>query len=394
MAECVAWSVKINLIFITVKAMKHRIIFKTIVGSQAYGTNVEGSDIDIKGVYIQTPMELMTFGYVPLVEVNKDEVYYEIRRFIELLSTANPTVLEMLYSPADCIQVCEPEFEILLKYRDEFLTKKCEHSFGGYAVQQIKKARGLNKKMNWEKEAMTRKTPLDFCYFRANDGESKTLIEYLKQYGMKQEFCGLTDIPNFRYCYNLFYDAAGACSIMAPKGYKGIQIDNSNTIRLSETPKEATVLGVVTYNKDAYTQHCNAYKDYTTWLKERNTQRYVDIENHGQQIDGKNMLHCMRLILTAIDVAKDKTLTVRRDETECEYLKGIRHGKEDLTKLLDTAEAGITVMKEQFQKSDLPNEFKNERGNEILTEIREYVSDKVDWEGFREHLRQLVDNGI
>lgn len=29
------------------------IIFKAIVGSQAYGTNVPGSDTDIKGVYIQ-----------------------------------------------------------------------------------------------------------------------------------------------------------------------------------------------------------------------------------------------------------------------------------------------------------------------------------------------------
>ena len=99
-------------------------------------------------------MDILTFGYKDQFELNKDEVYYEVRRFIELLGSANPTVLEMLYSPEDCILGKEPEWDILMKYRSEFLTKKCQYSFGGYAIQQIKKAKGLNKKMNWEKETM------------------------------------------------------------------------------------------------------------------------------------------------------------------------------------------------------------------------------------------------
>ena len=43
----------------------------------------------------------------------------------ELLKTANPTVLELLFLPEDCIIYKHPVFDILIKHRDKFLTKKC-----------------------------------------------------------------------------------------------------------------------------------------------------------------------------------------------------------------------------------------------------------------------------
>lgn len=46
-------------------------------------------------------------------------------------------------------------------------------------------------------------------------------------------------------------------------------------------------------------------------LAERNTQRYVDIQNHGQKIDGKNMLHCIRLLQCANDILKLLMLELR-----------------------------------------------------------------------------------
>jgi predicted nucleotidyltransferase len=95
------------------KIRDHQIIFKAIVGSHSYGTNVEGSDIDFKGVYIQTPKSVLYDGYVPQIEVGKDETYYEVRRFLELCETANPTVLELLYSPEDCIIYEHPVFKLI-----------------------------------------------------------------------------------------------------------------------------------------------------------------------------------------------------------------------------------------------------------------------------------------
>src|ERR1035437_9099826 len=141
------------------------LIYKCVVGSKAYGTFIEGkSDIDYKGVYMQNVNELISFGYKEQIEIGKDECYYEVRRFMQLLQSANPTVLELLYSPADCIIQTSPYFDLIVQHRDKFLTQKCLLSFGGYAVAQIKKAKGLDKKMNWEKERVVRKDVLDFCY--------------------------------------------------------------------------------------------------------------------------------------------------------------------------------------------------------------------------------------
>lgn len=341
--------------------MKYKLIYKCIVGSQAYGTNVEGSDVDIKGVYIQDEMEILTFGYKPQIELNKDETYYEVRRFIELLGSANPTVLEMLYSPEECILGSEPEWDILLQYRDEFVTKKCKHSFGGYAVQQIKKARGLNKKMNWDKREMVRKTPLDFCYVLWDAG-TITLKDYLTKREMTQERCGLVAVDHAKDMYALYY------SETIP--YKGVCGGESTSLRLSSIPKDEPFQCWVSYNQNGYEQHCREYKEYTTWLKERNTQRYVDIENHGQQIDGKNMLHCRRLIDTAIDIATGKGLVVRRENTK--DLIAIRKGEVKLETILDEAERDLKFMDAAYETAELPAEMEPQRVQSILQEIREY----------------------
>ena len=92
-----------------------KIIFKAIVGSQAYGTNTVGSDTDFKGVYVQPTHELVGFGYKEQIEVSKDECYYEVRRFLQLLKSANPTMLELLFMPEDCIIEKHPAFDLILQ---------------------------------------------------------------------------------------------------------------------------------------------------------------------------------------------------------------------------------------------------------------------------------------
>lgn len=349
--------------------MKHRILFKCIVGSQAYGTNVEGSDTDIKGVYIQSHADILTFKYEPQIEVNKDEVYYEVRRFIELLQSANPTVLEMLYTPDDCVLQSSPEFQLIIDMRSEFITKKCKNSFGGYAVQQIRKAQGLQKKMNWEEAAVARKTPLDFCFVYEN-GKSENLANYLKRRKLDQSLCGLSNVDHIRDGYALHYDWRFASGINdEPIGLKGIVLEDSNSIRVSEVPKNAGIpYAFVHYNKDGYSQSCNKFKEYQTWLTNRNIQRYVDIEEHNQRIDGKNMLHCSRLLDTAIEIATKGTVNVRRPNAE--YLISIRKGKVNLTSLLLEAENRIKCLDKAFEKSVLPQEVSKEACNQLLLTIR------------------------
>lgn len=355
----------------------NKLIFKAIVGSQSYGTAVEGSDIDYKEVHIAPLSDRLKDQVKPQIEYNKDHVSYELGRFLDLLQTGNPTVLELLFTPEDCIEFEDPLFTEIKKHRNKFLTKKLKNSFCGYAYQQIAKADGLDKKMNWEKKEMIRKLPIDFCTISTVKG-SVPLVDYLAKIDFPQELCGLSKLDNFRDGYNLWMDVNhwSRPHKHEPVGLKGIVLPDSNEIRVTELPEDISkivYIGVVSYNKDGYTQHCNKYKEYQTWLKERNTQRYVDIEGHGQQIDGKNMLHCMRLIETGLEVAQGKGLNVRRPNAE--YLISIRKGKVNLKDLLTEAKAKLELVKSTFDNCDLPDEISVEYVKDLQYQlIKEYYN--------------------
>jgi len=341
-------------------------IFKGIVGSQAYGTNIPTSDIDFKGVYIQSIDDLISFNYREQYEAGKDECYYELRRFIQLLGTANPTVLEMLFLPQDCIAEKHPVFEILIKERHKFLTKKCLNSFGGYAIAQIKKARGLDKKMNWEKQRVERKGIMDFCFVITPLGPRnlRDWLGYQKGNGCRQEFYGVTAMNNARDMY-FIYPSDGDL------GYHGIvnYDETSNEIRLSNIPKSEMLKGVpMSYNKDGYMRHCKDFKEYNDWKENRNTQRYVDTTTHGQQIDGKNLMHCRRLLDMAIEIAKTGDINVRRPNRD--HLLDIRKGNVNLDDIITKAEEDVKGLDAVYAESSLPDDVSMEYMNDLLLRVR------------------------
>jgi predicted nucleotidyltransferase len=349
------------------------IIFGCIVGSHAYGTNVEGSDVDKKWIYVQSAHDIFMNGYKPQIELSKDEVAFELSRFIELAQKANPTILELLFSPEDCVIYKHPCMERLLYIRREFLTKQCRFSFGGYAISQIEKARGLDKKMNWEKEKTDRKSVLDFCYWveraidpRQNDQYQSAPIK--KHFTLTQlKRMGLSAIPHTRDLYNLVHDSRYAL--------KGVVSDEetANDISVSEVPRDANNIGLLYFNKDACSIHCKEYREYQEWLQKRNTQRYVDIASHGQSIDGKNLLHCVRLIETALDIAEHKELIVRRDNAE--FLKNIRKGTYDLNWIITHAQQKIERMDQAFMNSSLSEKFVSPSAVKYINfEIRKQIN--------------------
>ena len=122
------------------------IILECISGSRAYGLDTPSSDTDIKGVFLLPKEDFYGLNYVPQVnnETN-DIVYYELRRFLELLSQNNPNILELLNTPEEAILYRHP---FLAEIKPEiFLSKLCKDTFGNFALSQIKKAKGLKKKI-------------------------------------------------------------------------------------------------------------------------------------------------------------------------------------------------------------------------------------------------------
>jgi predicted nucleotidyltransferase len=377
------------------------ILFECIVGSQAYATNIETSDIDKKFVYILPQDYILGTGYVEQLNVTKDITGWELKRFLELMGSSNPTVLELLNTPEDCIITKHPLFQYVLDHKADFITKGCRNSFAGYAVQQIQKARGLNKKQNWEKDKMTRKDVLDFVY--VIKGEKS--IPWKKWNKDKEspdgkiyneKFCGVVNVPNARDLYVVYfdYDANNCFNEKIPEhmreaskawrkeeghsmgfGYKGLvktgegqNVAESNQLRLSSIPKGEIPICNIVYNKDSYSTHCKDYKEYEEWLANRNEQRYVDTQEHGQKIDGKNMMHCMRLIRMSKEIGRGEGIIVRRPDSQ--ELLAIRRGEVDLDSLIETAEAEIKEMDKIFEESDLPKSIDPELVNKLLIKIR------------------------
>ncbi len=340
------------------------IIFEAISGSHAYGTNLETSDIDIRGIFMQSLDDILTFKGVEQVEDDtNDTIFYELKRFFELIESNNPNILELLNVPVDCIKHKDPIMEFILDNRFKFLSKKCKGSFGGYAIQQIRKAKGLDKKINWESNRITRKTPIDFCYAYF-EGKTLPLKLFLENSGLKQEKCGLVALSHFENGYALYYDERNEL------GYKGIEGEGSNELRLSSVPKEEKPRTNIYYNKDGYSMHCKDYAAYQTWLKERNIHRINLVKEHGKQYDGKNMMHCYRLLNTAIDIANKGEVIVRRPKEELEKLMKIRRGQYEYEDLLKESEEKMIEMNESFDKCKLPQSVDHDWINGLLLSMR------------------------
>ena len=364
----------------TIQDLKDKglIIFEGIVGSQAYGISTPTSDTDIKGVFIMPLEGLLNFDYVEQVSDEKnDTTYYELKRFLQLVQTNNPNILELLNLPPDCILHKDPIFDMVLDQSDKFISKMCRNSFGGYAVEQIKKARGLNKKIVKQFDEK-RKGVLDFCYVTYNQG-SLLVEDYLKiaHPGTSQKDIGLVAIAHMRYTYGAYLvvyycegDTGKFNRTDSTKYFKGIVQDpeTANDISLSEVPKNARPAFTVQFNKDGYSTYCREYKEYWDWVEKRNPHRFADNMLHGGGYDGKNLAHCHRLLDMAIEIGEGKGINVRRENRE--QLLSIRRGEYDYDTLIKEADEKIAKMDEVFENADLPASIEFSFVNDLLLEMR------------------------
>ena len=334
------------------------LLFDTVAGSHAYGTAVEGSDEDRRGVFVAPESFIGGLGSIEQVaDERNDEVYYELGRFVELLLRNNPNVLELLASPEDCVRYRHPLFDRLKP--EIFLSKRCADTFGEYAMGQIRKARGLNKKIvNPQPEQ--RIELLGFCHVPEGQG-SVPVREWLAARGLAQEDCGLTALSHASDLFAIYYEPGiNYRGLVSPK--------DPDALHFSSVPKEAVPIGWMTCNRDAFRAHCKAHREYWEWVANRNEQRYATNASHGRGYDSKNLLHTLRLLDMAEEIAREGVLRVRRPNRE--FLLQVRAGEFEYDDLVDRAEEQLLRVREAFAASSLPDEPDRERVNKLLVEIR------------------------
>jgi hypothetical protein len=316
------------------------IIFESISGSRAYGLDTATSDTDIRGVFILPKEQYYSLNYIGQINNETNDIaYYELGKFIELLSKNNPNIMELLCVPEKCVLYKHPIFDNIKK--EMFLSKLCKNTFANYAFTQIKKARGLNKKIvnPVEKE---RKSVEDFCYVR-DEKQSVLFKDFVIKKNLNSKKCGLVNLAHMKDCYNLFYSEYIS--------YNGIARDNSNEVCLSSVPKSEEPIALLYFNVDGYSTYCKKYKEYWDWVEKRNEERYKSNISHSKNYDAKNMMHTFRLLHMAKEIGLHNEINVRR--TDRDYLLAIKNAEFEYDDLVSKAEEMKEELNRIYENSSL-----------------------------------------
>jgi predicted nucleotidyltransferase len=115
------------------------IVYRCIVGSQAYGLSRDGSDVDRRGVYVPpADLEWSIYSLPEQIERREsEECYWEIKKFLILALKSNPNILECLFSPL--IEYSDEIGDVLCSKRSIFLSKLAYQTYNGYVMSQFKK---------------------------------------------------------------------------------------------------------------------------------------------------------------------------------------------------------------------------------------------------------------
>ncbi len=117
-----------------------KIIFLTLGGSHAYGTNVEGSDVDVRGCALNSRSDILGItNFEQVIDNATDTTVYSFSKLIPLLLNCNPNVIEMLGCRPDHYVMMTDIGRQLIENRKLFLSQRAVSSFGGYANQQLRR---------------------------------------------------------------------------------------------------------------------------------------------------------------------------------------------------------------------------------------------------------------
>ena len=257
-----------------------RLLFLCIAGSRAYGTNVEGSDIDLRGVVLDDlPTILGIEPFEQYQDESTDSVIFGLSRFFNLARAGNPAIIELLFLRKEDYLYISPLGQILLDNRDAFLSTRVIATYTGFANSQ------LNRLDN------------------ALISKDKALTELEKLQHIQRS------VENTIGSFTIKEEENGTIHTYVDESSMSIKADiNLKAFPLPRLKKLGDAIGDVmqSYGKKHRNQTKQAPKD----------------DAHLN----KHMLHLIRLYVTLIDLLETGELHVYR-EKEHDLLMDIRSGK-------------------------------------------------------------------
>lgn len=343
------------------------VLLEAVAGSRAYGTATAASDTDLRGIFALPAAAYLALEEPPKLvqDARGNIVFFALRRVLELLAEGNPNVLELLYLPEDCIRRVHPALASLFDQRSLFLTRQCVEAHLGYAFSQIKKSRGQNK---WINNPKPERAPAreDYCYVLPTEALRCLSGMPCRPRPLGELGWDLTEfhaarLEHARDAFRLYRYGAGARGV-----FRGDALALQSIPLDDEAPRFA---GLLFYNEQAWRQASEDHRNYWTWRRERNEERWRQQERGELDYDAKNLMHTVRLLLSGKAIVEQGRPTVRFDGDELDTLRRIRAGAFRYDEVMDLAQGIVSDCRARLADAGLPAEVDRVAVGRLLVEI-------------------------
>jgi len=275
-------------------------LFECISGSVLYGTNTQESDLDIRGVCLP-PLKVlidpfMSFNVKDSFE-GEDKAIYDLGKFFELCSQANPNIVELLFIPEDKIIFKNEKWNKILNNKNLFLSKKAKYTFTGYSFSQLK---AIIRHREW-------------------------FINPPSHKPTREEF-GLNQSP------------------LVSEGNLQNVLAVPHELFLPEHHQELI-------RERAYRDQKKKWDNYMQWKTNRNPKRKASEEK--MQFDGKYASHLFRLMLEGKELLLTGNITFPLPDAE--WLLAIKNGEYKYEQILEMATNMEKDFETWYKQSPLPN---------------------------------------
>lgn len=320
------------------KHLGNNIILLSLGGSHAYGTNVPTSDLDIRGIAIEQPNEIVGLStFEQVLEKNTDTTIFAFRKICKLLMSANPNIIEILGLKDEHYLYVSELGQKILDNIDLFLSKEVFHTFRGYAKSNLDRL----------ENALCR----------------DELPEDMKVRHIKRSIDSAIEDHNSKH---------------TPKiKLSHIKINRDNELVVNLKMKKWPV-----------SELRNWYNSVITTLN-----NYNSVLNRNRKKDelhlNKHAMHLIRLYLMCIDILEGKGVKTYRDN-DIELLMKIRDGEYMKDGILSKDFYDMMAKLEEkcqkaFKNSKLPDKVDYNKLEKFITEVSidivngKYKSDFVNW---------------
>lgn len=299
-------------------ALRPNAIVEAVVGSRAWGVEEEGSDTDMRGVFVLPFVWTSALIEPPrdLVSADGSHSLWEIGKLIQQGLRADPNTLELLF--VDGVRSVDEMGAWLLAEREAFVSQEIYGSFGRYALSQLKKLQ-QSLRLHDHRQHITQ-------WLRADAALS------LDEVAVK-----LAEVSQF--------DVVG---------------DADRRLRAKR-----------------YVQQLYRSLFDQCLLKQRDFASLVQFAREGDTPDElpremrpKNAYNLLRLIDSATCWLRDGRPTLRVSGPWRDHLLAVKHGKLTLDAVVAEAESMMAALEQARRDSPLPAEPDRTRADQLLRRIR------------------------